>query len=408
MKKFNHYNRVLALCAVSLSSMSVSAPSAALDHGALEVGPIGTTPLKRRVEIPSDGDQYLPAVAPVTLNSQVRVVLDPGRIGRVKSWEVWFKTKIDDGEFGSPYEHTYAPSAGESYPFGSRPKTVDTMRHLVLNFDRGRDYCNDNADLLRSQGFSDAEIFAADRTLPLAVDIGLQYEFSGPNGIQIFDQPNDWAVNGEKVREPIDLVCQAYNPYPEGGLQGGGNLGTKLKAEITYANLALIHDAEPTDCPALVSAQVLFAAKSQGKFTFRFQNAWQQVSQPIEMEMTAADFKGGHYTKVYERQFYVGTEQEQAGGVFGEDAAVDGGKLNPPADGSAGSGFNEGIDNLYDEQGDGNVHNDSLWVEVLSAAPNSVETSDMEAYSITCNVGGASLDVPVNDKTYSLPGLDGK
>ncbi len=395
--------RSLSMALPVLAALVMSTPSEAEDVGSRQMGPIGTTPLVGRIEIPSDGSQYLQPAEAVTLNTEVAVYLHAGRIGRVKNWQLWFKTKIDGEGFGDQSEHAYPPVVSEAYPLGSRPKSVDVVRFLVQDFDRGTDYCNDNANLLRSLGFSNEEIFADDRILPLAVDIGLGYDFSGLDGMQIFGELQDQGLGQHYPQEPVELVCQAYDPYPEGGLQAGDGLSSKQNARITYANLALMHDQQPTECPAQVTVQALFASDTLGSFSFRFQNAWQQVSQAIELEMTPADYKGGHYTKVFETQFLVGEEVDTSG-MFGEDqTAGDGKQLNPLGGGGEG-GITGGLGNLVTEETPDNVHGDSLWVEILSAAANSVETSDMEAYSITCEEeSGSTIALPVDGKTYALP-----
>lgn len=388
----------LAICTAAMS-----APSFA-DYASYISKPPTVTPLGDRIEIPSDGGQYLPANGATTISTPVRLRLDANTLGRIKSWALYFKTRaVMPNGFVEEFKR-HPNSASESYPVGSRPKEIELERFLSLDYHDAPVYCNQYADYLRTEGYSDVEIFTQDRIFPLQVRVGLDYEFSGPEGFFPWVTP-EYLGDGYEERY-FDIVCKAYNPDPQRDVGGDPIRQTGQKARITYANLALAHDSEPTECPAPVTAQVLFAANTQGTFSFRFKNVWQQVSQPIELTMGPENFNGIQYTKVFNHQFLVGEPEEDGMAQGrGEDSAVGEGKISPPLEIGGGHSLAGGGGGLVVVEGDDNEYTDSLWVEILSAASGSVEETDHESYNVTCadDGSGAVIQPQVDGKAYYIP-----
>ncbi|WP_299391195.1 hypothetical protein [Pelagibius sp.] len=112
----------------------------------------------------------------------VRIVLDAGASGLVKTWSAWPQGKMGPGQWFDFKDSGLTVS----YPLGSRPKTVD--RHETLVIPRSAyttlvaDACNKKAAELRAGGLSNSEVFSSDHLITVPVRGALTYEMSGLSG----------------------------------------------------------------------------------------------------------------------------------------------------------------------------------------------------------------------------------
>ncbi len=112
----------------------------------------------------------------------VRILLDAGTVGRVKTWSAWAQGKMSSGQWFDFKDNGLTVS----YPVGSRPKTVDRDEALVIPRSAysalAADACNQNAADLRADGMSNFDIFGSDHLVKVPVRGALTYEMSGAAG----------------------------------------------------------------------------------------------------------------------------------------------------------------------------------------------------------------------------------
>lgn len=92
--------------------------------------------------------------------------------GRIKSWKIWPRIKPANGHGWNDYGMSIW-GVSESYPVGQRPKSVARNRFVSVPAQALKvpalALCNAEAQRLRNQGKSDAEIFSKDRKLAFDV-----------------------------------------------------------------------------------------------------------------------------------------------------------------------------------------------------------------------------------------------
>ncbi|MCP3984965.1 MAG: hypothetical protein GY723_11285 [bacterium] len=375
------------IAAVSFAAM-VLAGTAHADTGTAVVGYLATDEFK----IGSDGYNYVSGVQNLSLggevNATVHIDIDTDVGGAVKSWSTYLLTARENLLWIHHSETPYSMS----YPIGSRPKDVAGNVPVSASFtDTGVAHCNQLADDLRGQGLSNEQIFGEDRILPFAVRAGLSFDASGAGGSG--DAPDE--VHIWDHFEHFDLVCQKFEAKlnPDIGPAAGHLRGTSA-AHLTSMSLDMIYAKTPTSCPTEVTAKATFVSDTAGDFTTRFRSVFGQVSQPIKLSMGPSDRQGGEYVKTYEQKFMVGekpmsdpTRTKPARGFSGTaatgfadlpgvhpDDEIPSGPARPA---QAGKGKLAGPT-------DPGLLKDSLWVELVTASPDSVARSDYAEYKVTC------------------------
>lgn len=112
----------------------------------------------------------------------VRIQLDAGASGLVKTWTVWPQGKTSSGQWFDFKDSGLTVS----YPLGSRPKTVDRDEALVIPRSAysalAAGACNKKAAELRADGLSNTEVFSSDHVVKVPVRGALTYEMSGLSG----------------------------------------------------------------------------------------------------------------------------------------------------------------------------------------------------------------------------------
>lgn len=378
----------LTAAALCLGSIGLMQPALA---ESTEVATLDSL-VPHEMPVASNGTSYTSVPWNGNILADVHVEIDSGWSGHVKSWETWLRLWVPDGE-----EIEFpAYGAGASYPVFQRPHTVDVVKHLQIpaaaydSFIVGQ--CNQLADDLRSEGLSDQQIFAEDRTIAIFAVAQLDVDFSG------VVNPALQQAAGGNPRPNFQIVCKKWagSDVPAAGaVQANFQVtGAKLAISPAYQNLT-------ADCPVTVPLVAEFTATNAGSLKFRFVSAGGKVSQLRTVSITGKT--GGVYKALYEEQIQVplaqggsaGAGQGSGGGIVNQQAG--GGlavqtqpeePLFPTAPSSSGMGQVQ-VNPLA-----GNVHSESFRVEVVKPATGII--SDYAGYRITCKPKAAGIATAPN------------
>ena len=365
------------LCIVFAALVATSPVNA--DYGIVQVHSVSTN-----VEVESNGNTYTHTVDPVSLiHATIHSELSSGTWGKVESWNAWPRLL-------SPTDWTDFKSEGiaVTYPNKSKVKWVDRDDPVTIDVTYyAVQECNAMANRLRNyQGYSDEEIFSVDRMATIWVHAGIEYEMSS------FSHDGLLAPVYPDYEYPsIEIVCKGSPfdlPPP-----AADDIFTKQSAYLTSVTLEMLYDQEPTGCPAEVTALVTYISETQGSFKSRFRSVFGEVSKEINLNMGPADKQGDIYVKAYTKKFLVGVQPDPTRtkpatpgvdlyDVDGFSTYEDDDEL-PPSNPVHTFGGANGFVSVPTKP---NVHQDSLWVEVTSAAQDSVERSDYAGYKITCDI----------------------
>lgn len=190
---------ILAAAALLLGSLQTS-PSVADDSGSAEIVNL----VDREIPVLSNGSRYHLVPPTTAVRAYVRVRLDTGTAGKIKWYTTWLSlvTGVPDNPYWYPYR-----DKGHHRSFDPRPKSWDetvlvgipsvSFKSLAIT------QCNALADRLRSQGLGNTAIFSQDREIGLGVDVGIDWEMSGPDGNPI--------VEGDFSYESIKIVCRKWD-----------------------------------------------------------------------------------------------------------------------------------------------------------------------------------------------------
>jgi hypothetical protein len=188
--------------------------------------------LSERIEVTSNGTDYVGANGFANLVADVRIVIDTESAGRVKYWKIWL------GLWGEHSNALWFPQYGasKSYAWNKRPRRVDRTEQLIVPSGLWSGYvtarCNALADSLRAQGLGNTAIFAEDRTLQVAVPVDFDIDTTGAGqGNIIVEGTGGWSGQAK-----VDLVCKKWAgaAIP----QANTNLGTE-PAKVVGKSLAI-------------------------------------------------------------------------------------------------------------------------------------------------------------------------
>ncbi|CAN0353099.1 unnamed protein product, partial [Ectocarpus sp. 13 AM-2016] len=155
--------------------------------------------------VESNGSSYHSVSGLANLVADVRIEVDTGTAGRVKSWKIWL------GLFSEGSSALYFPefSKGKSYDAFQRPRRVDRTERIIVPSAAWGSYvkmqCNALADGLRAQGLGNTAIFAEDRKVELAVVPDFAADTNGAGSGTIFTEGTPW-----EVRKKVELVCKKW------------------------------------------------------------------------------------------------------------------------------------------------------------------------------------------------------
>ncbi len=166
------------LAATAVTAVTTMAGAAFADTSDVWISGVSAPP----IVVESQGSNYSEvSSAAIPIEGNLRVTIDAGVSGRVKSYISWPRFVLEDG--GTVGFLARGESRTYSRP---RPKSVDrTKRIAITKSDYGETVlraCVEHAERLRSQGLSNTEIFGQDRQVQLTLEGRLEYETSGISG----------------------------------------------------------------------------------------------------------------------------------------------------------------------------------------------------------------------------------
>jgi hypothetical protein len=341
------------------------------------------------IEVASNGTVYTTPVIPlVSLTAHVKVEIDTGAVGHVKSWSAHVAANADaPGQTGLTVQfsqHKY----NKAYPAGSRPGTVSDIAVVNVPYGSLAGYltgqCNYMANALRAGGMTNAQIFAQDRKIAVAVLPNLAVDTSGAGQGSIVQEVS-------YHRSTFDLVCKAHAVHTNPAMKPATGLQAGTQARLTAITASVLHAQHPAACPAEATARFVFTSDTPGPFTWQIRSsASHKASASIRLEMGPGDKQGTNYVKVYDQKFMIGATPAPAGGSgepVGGSAVSKGGLASPtlPSEQRPGGG------GIGQQQAAGayagavsNVFQDALRAVVLNAAQGSVQQSGPAGYLVNC------------------------
>ena len=381
----------------ALTALALALGTAHADVGQVYFAePVASSPLSDRLVIESDGERYVGTADGLgRIDTRVRINLHVGLVGRIRHWKVWLKSAADVSDFDAIPTDLPA-KIEESYPFGSRPRSVRRTLDLPTDFsEAGARYCNVLAHELRKQGLSDGQIFAVDRTATVSLTPALSYDMGGPSNIIPWNSDISSAHYGQML-----LICQAHEPAhtplppgdgdPQRTPPGDDGPQRTPLASLASVSLQLIFDDQPTECPTEILARTLVTASTPGRFTARLRDAFGRTSQVREFTMGATDKQGSQYVKTFDEVFEVGgpsVEEESGSGGSGSEHRPSGLGFDfeeLDQDGLVFESDPSGSGDKLEPNHDPNEHVNAIRTQIVDAGLGSVRESDYEEYRITC------------------------
>lgn len=346
----------------------------------------------------SNATQYIPKPGGDTsFGACVDVVLSAEGHGRIKWYQAYLKTRAEGGSWTSHKDG----GVEESWVYDSRQSSIYQHRQLEARFENlAAMHCNNMADVLRTNGWDNQTIFSQDRYVNIEVATALHWDMS--LGTFYDDNEVPYPPPGVIENPKIQLVCKAFEPStnPHFPPNRGDQLVQEQLATIEYIGTGMEYP-DTAECPTDVTLSTVFMSREQGDFTFRFESAFGQISNPIQLTMGPADEIGGQYFKTYHKVFPAGIahrlNDDAIAPLSGGNLRLPGGGDRPTTDSLVMEQNNavvETIDGLANDMPGPNVAYDSLRVVLLSAGPGSETASGYKDYRIDCESGGN--DVPIN------------
>lgn len=192
----------------------------------------------QQIEVESNGSSYHSTYYLANLVADVRVQVDTGTFGRVKSWSVKIGLQAEGSD--ALYFDSYAIS--KSYPWGKRPRSVDrTETIMVPEAAWGahvRWHCNEMADDLRAQGLGNTAIFSQDRTLELAVVPAISADTNGAGSGSFIEEGTPWSSEAK-----VEIVCKKW---PGAQIPQASTDITVTPAKVVNKGLSILERHGPT------------------------------------------------------------------------------------------------------------------------------------------------------------------
>ena len=221
------------------------------------------------IEVLSNGSSYteVSGYALSHIVAHLRVKLDAGTVGRVKSFSAWVKARRKAPTTDYPIDFKdFAYS--QSYPAFHRPKKVDEVVPVQVPLTVYRDWaverCNVEAQYLRNSGHSDAEIFGTDRVIGVTVLPALKYEMTGWDNI--------WDPLDEGNQTPtshFNIICKKWLPPLEPLAADAFEAELPL---VESASLTIIEQYGPTGFCKLLLSGVVQSHEPNKKVNFRLED----------------------------------------------------------------------------------------------------------------------------------------
>ncbi|HMA14535.1 MAG: hypothetical protein ACM35H_13895 [Bacteroidota bacterium] len=193
----------LSLPVVALATVFAATPCDASEWDLKKARVTKLVPSQLVVE--SNGSSYHSVSPFANIVADVRVQIDTGYVGHVKSWKVWLGLAVENGA-AENYPHY---NVAKSYPWYDRPRSVDRTETVIVPAAAWDDFvkarCNALADGLRAQGLGNTAIFGQDRKIELAVIPFLDADNTGAGSGSIMEEAVGWASERK-----VELVCRKW------------------------------------------------------------------------------------------------------------------------------------------------------------------------------------------------------
>lgn len=366
------------------------------------------TAAPKQIAIRSNGLQYtVPDVPQQGLGASISVDIDAEVSGTIKSWSAWIEAMA---EHGNGWVKWTNDKVGQSYPAFERPKTFGSRVHVHVSHATVQPFavawCNKLADDLHKSGLSNQQIFAQDRVFRVAFRAVASAEFTGISGT-----PAPPEVQTPNFDAGLRVVCKAAGGTHPGLPPVAGGFGAAPEARITGITMEVLHTPNPVSCPSAATVRTTYVSDRAGPFTTRVLAASNKVSAPLRFTMGEADRQGSHYVKVHQVPLTIGAPGDPTrlppGGAVGGQVGGGGGLASPqPGGGELPPGFHRpggGAAGGLVSPTDPLLFQDSLWAEVVNAAPGSVARSASAAYLVRCPVLNPGLQ-PTGGGWAGTPG----
>lgn len=256
-----------SLLAAGVLAASTLSGAASADTGSTHIVKV-LTPV---IEIESDGQNYTkPAIALTPIAVSANVALDAEISGRIKHFKVWLKFRSQTSTWADFPQHAHS----ESFALHERPKALNNDIYLSVPYGSHASYlvayCNLQANALRHDGLSNAEIFSQDRPLEVGLLSALQYEMSGVNG----RVDTSGVGGGWSALQKMTVVCRAKDPErtPE------ANEPTRNKPQVESASLLIIERDSLRGACSLELAGTIKTKQPNTEVKFRFESDDGQLS----------------------------------------------------------------------------------------------------------------------------------
>ena len=166
-------------CAGLVLTFIAAAPAVA---GPKVIGNLQTA-IPKEIQVPSYGGSYKsPAPAAARIEGNAYVWIDTKGRGSIESWNAYIYAKPKYGAERHFPEH----GLKTEYRGGGGPETLQDLVPVELPASAvaplAAEQCNAMADELRSQGWSEHDIFKTDRWLPLEIDARVDAAFADTEG----------------------------------------------------------------------------------------------------------------------------------------------------------------------------------------------------------------------------------
>ncbi|MFK7815052.1 MAG: hypothetical protein AB8B92_01835 [Gammaproteobacteria bacterium] len=215
-----------------------------------------------KIYVTNNGVEYTHASSEVIFTS-VNIEMNSPLFGNIKSWKVWLT--IRQGENGNLVEFNDTPQTA-SYPLGQRPDTVDTTREMTITPEQYSELfkfqCNNLADNLRSQGYTNQQIYSENREIDFEIEANSSGVVTGAIAPGFASMPS--------YKPNFTLVCKKSSG-PQQPAAGAVKPNTQ-DVKVTYSNLTVIEKSTLQGVCKVTLSGVIQTDKQNGKVRFKYKH----------------------------------------------------------------------------------------------------------------------------------------
>jgi len=337
-----------------------------------------TDPNFSQIEVATDGSEYV-EVENLGYGWSARINVECGVLGRVKAWEMAPLIEVAGIGFLDFRLH----GASETYPVFSRPKSLHRAESIIFPNVYIQGFaiaaCNEHAELLREDGFSNEAIFNQDHIVALRYWVRAEVEttFDGESVFlpAEFDSTS-WGNVWTSVRH-TEIICKRWTPPPE---PGSDELTGDTEFELLGADLVLFPKTWEGTCPKDMLIVVRVEGNLNGPVTVQIESmaGWKSdkgVLATSDFQESTGHWRGEE-TEYLTIPVLLPTKPPSDGGIL-PSPVNDFAPAGP--DGPSGPDWTPGIGAV--DPG-GNVHAGSL--RLVASTDMQTIATDWQGYGYTC------------------------